>query len=79
LKIPQGLWQEINIDIRLKVTTTIVLSEEIAKIYRDEIWKIHRVPKKIISNRKPQFASQFMKDLCKALKTKWTLSTAYHP
>jgi len=43
--------------IRLKTTTIAVLSEKIAKIYRNNIWKIHRVPKKILSNRAPQFAS----------------------
>jgi len=30
--------------IRLKATTTAVSSEDIAKIYWDEIWKIHGVP-----------------------------------
>ena len=39
--------------IRLKVTTINVLSEEIAKIYWDEIWKLHGVPKAILSNRGP--------------------------
>ena len=39
--------------IRLKTTTTVILSEEIAKIYKNNIWKIHRIPKKILSNRDP--------------------------
>jgi len=30
---------------------TTVSSEEIAKIYWDEIWKLHKVPWKILSNR----------------------------
>ena len=30
--------------IRLKVTTTAVSLENIVKIYRDEIWKLHGVP-----------------------------------
>jgi len=39
--------------IRFKATTIAVSLEEIAKIYRNNIWKIHRdgVPKKILSNR----------------------------
>jgi len=36
--------------IRLKATTTNISSEGIAKIYRDEIWKIHGVLKTILSN-----------------------------
>lgn len=39
--------------IRLKTTTTTASSEEIAKIYKDNIWKIHRVPRKILSNKRP--------------------------
>ena len=63
--------------IRLKTITTVVSSEEIVKIYWDKIWKIHRVPWKILSNRGPQFASWFMKNLTKVLGTKRMLSMAY--
>ena len=56
--------------IRLRTTMTVVLLEKIVKIYKDNIWKIHGVPKKILSNRRPQFISQFMKDLNKALEMK---------
>ena len=65
--------------IQLKVMTTNISSEEIAKIYRNKIWKIHGVPKKILSNREPQFASRFMEELMKILGTRRILSMAYHP
>ena len=65
--------------IRLKATTTNLSSEGVAKIYRDEIWKIHRIPKTILSNRGLQFASKFMEDLTRILGTKRKLSTVYHP
>ena len=64
--------------IRLKATTTSILSEGITKIYRDEIWKIHGVPKMILNNRGLQFASKFMEDFTKVLGTKRKLSTVYH-
>ena len=64
--------------IRFKVATTKVSLEEIAKIYRDEIWKIHRVPQKILNNWELQFASQFIEDLLEALGTKRTLLMAYY-
>jgi len=64
---------------RLKATMTNISSERITKIYRDEIWKLHDVPRKIYSDRGPQFASKFMKELTKALGTKQQLSIAYHP
>jgi len=56
-----------------------ILLEGIAKIYRDDIWKLHGVPKKILSDRGLQFTSRFMEELTKVLETKRQLLTAYHP
>jgi len=56
--------------IQLKATIISVSLEEIAKIYQDEIWKLYEVPITILSDKGPQFASRFMKDLTKALETK---------
>ena len=50
----------------------------IVKIYKDVIQKLHGIPKKILSNRGPQFASSFMKEFTKALGTMKQLSIAYH-
>jgi len=36
--------------IQLKVTTTSISSEEIAKIYKDNIWKLYGVPRQILSD-----------------------------
>jgi len=64
--------------IHLKATTTNISSEGIAKIYRDDIWKLHGIPRKILSDRGPQFALKFMEEFTKALGTKIQLSMAYH-
>ena len=53
--------------ICLKAITTNISSEGIAKIYKDDIWKLHRVSRKILSNRGPQFTSKFMEEFMKAL------------
>jgi len=63
----------------LKATAMNISSEEIAKIYKNEIWKLYKVPRKILSDREPQFAFRFMEELMKVLGTKRMLSTAYHP
>jgi len=65
--------------IRLKTTMMNILSEGIAKIYRDDIWKLHGVPRRILSNRGPQFTSKFIEEFTKALRTKRQLLMAYHP
>ena len=56
-----------------------ISSKRIAKIYQDNIWKLHGIPRKVLSDRRPQFASKFIEKLTKALGTKRQLSTAYHP
>ena len=65
--------------IRLKATITNVFSEEIAKIYWDEIWKIYGVLRKILSDRGPQFTSRFIDKFTKALGITRQLSMVYHP
>jgi len=65
--------------IRLKAITMNISLEGIAKIYRDEIWKLHGVPRMILSDQGPQFVLKFMEEFTKVLRTKIKLSTAYHP
>ena len=65
--------------IQLRATTMSISSEGIANIYRDDIWKLHGISRKILSDRGLQFASKFMEEFTKALGTKRQLSTAYHP
>jgi transposase InsO family protein len=65
--------------IHLIPTTTSLSSLRLAEIYKKEIWRTHGIPRRIISNRGPQFASKFMKELCNGLGIERNLSTAYHP
>jgi len=65
--------------IRLIATTTSISSSKVARIYQDDIWKIHGIPKKIISDREFQFTSTFIGELYKALGIKRAISTAYYP
>ena len=65
--------------IWLKAVTMNVSLKRIAKIYRDKIWKLYRIPRKILSDRSSQFTSKFIKEFTKALGTTRQLSTAYHP
>ena len=50
-----------------------------AKLYLFHVWKDHGLPRTIVSDRGPQFASQVMTDLCKRLGITPKLSTAHHP
>ena len=65
--------------IQLKVITTNISLEEIAEIYRDKIWKLHGVPRKILSDQRLQFVSKFIEELTKILGMRKQLSMTYHP
>jgi hypothetical protein len=60
-------------------TTEEVDSLGLARLYRDHVWKHHGMPEEIISDRGPQFASTFTKELNRLLGIQTSLSTAYHP
>ncbi|KAI5115580.1 hypothetical protein M0805_009653 [Coniferiporia weirii] len=50
-----------------------------AKLYHDNVYRRFGLPKCIISDRGPQFASQVFQTLCTHLGIKSKLSMAYHP
>ncbi|KAK0637673.1 Transposon Tf2-12 polyprotein [Lasiodiplodia hormozganensis] len=52
---------------------------QLARLFKDHIWKLHGLPESIISDRGAQFVSKFWKELCKLLRIDVKLSTAYHP
>ena len=53
--------------------------EKLAKLYVENIVKLHGVPSLIVSDRGTQFTSRFWKSLHKAMGTKLDFSSAYHP
>ena len=64
---------------RLKATIVTVSLGKIAKIYKNKIWKLHKVPQKVLSDKEPQFTSKFIENLIKELETKRILYIAYYP
>ena len=53
--------------------------DAIAKIFMKEIFRLHGLPKAIISDRDTKFTSNFWKSMFVDLGTKLNFSTAYHP
>jgi len=60
-------------------TTEKISAEGLARLFRDNVWKLYGLPESIISDRGPQFAAGLMKELNKMLGIKSKLSTAFHP
>ena len=61
------------------LTTEQVDTEEIVNIHEQEIFRLHGLPRGIISDRGPQFAARVMRELYDKLGIKHGLTTAYHP
>ena len=48
-------------------TTEKISAEGLARLFRDNMWKLHRLPKSIILDRGPQFAARLMRELNRML------------
>jgi len=60
-------------------TTERTNAEELAQLFRDNIWKLHGLPDSIISDRGPQFVVGIMKKLNQMLEIDTKLSSVFHP
>jgi len=60
-------------------TTEKTMAEGLARLFRDNVWKLHGLPESVISDRGPQFAAGMTKELNKMLGIEMKLSTTYHP
>src|SRR5258706_1081805 len=54
-------------------------AKETARIYLDRVWRYYGPAETIVSDRGPQFGSEFWKEFNRILGTKIKLSTAAHP
>ena len=62
------------------VTTTEGTSVEgLARLFRDNMWKLHGLPESVVSDRGPQFVAKLTKELNKILGIETRLSTVFHP
>jgi len=59
-------------------TSVTLTSPQVADLYKEKVFPFFGIPKKIVSDCGPQFASEFMQDICHLLGIERNLSTAYH-
>jgi len=60
-------------------TTEKTTAGRLARLFRDNVWKLHGLPESIISDRGLQFAAGVMRELNTMLGIDSKLSTAFHP
>ena len=71
-------------DRLLKITHFVAIIKEtivegLARLFRDNVWKLYRLPESVVSDRGPQFAAELIKELNRILGIETKLSTAFHP
>ena len=60
-------------------TTTTVKAEGVARLYFEHVYRLHRLPKSIISDRDTKFTGAFWRALQKMVGTELMMSTTDHP
>jgi len=60
-------------------TTTNASAPQTAKLFFDQVFRLHGIPASIVSDRDPKFTSQFWRALHKEMGVKLSMSTAFHP
>ena len=67
-----------------KMTHFVATTEEtsakgLARLFRDNVWKLHGLPESMVLDRGPQFVAELTKELNRMLGIKMKLLTAFHP
>ena len=60
-------------------TTEGTSVEGLARLFRDNMWKLYGLPESVVSDRGPQFAAELTKELNRMLGIKMKLSMTFHP
>jgi len=58
---------------------TTVTAEEVARLFLHYVWKLHSLPKRVVSDCRPQFVASFTKELYRLLGIQLSSSIAWHP
>jgi len=65
--------------IHFVATTEGISAEGLARLFRDNMWKLHELLESVVSDRGPQFIAELTKELNQMLGIKIKLSIAFHP
>ena len=59
-------------------TTEGMLAEGLARLFRDNVWKLYGLLESMVLDRRPQFVVELTKELNRMLGIETRLSTAFH-
>ena len=61
------------------LTHTTITALRAACLFLAHVWKLHGLPRQVVSDRGPQFIVEFTWELYWLLRVKLAATTAYHP
>jgi len=56
-----------------------MIAEGLARLFRDNMWRLHSLPESVVSDRRLQFAVKLTKKLNRMLGIQTKLLTTFHP
>ena len=59
-------------------TTEGILAEGLARLFQDNVWKLHGLLESVVSDKRLQFVAEMMKELNRMLGIETKLSTLFH-
>src|SRR4051812_45603416 len=65
--------------VHLVPTKTMATAPDTARIFFDHVFKLHGLPKSIVSDQDAKFTSCFWQTVFQTMGTKLAMSTAFHP
>jgi len=60
-------------------TTKETMAKGLARLFRDNVWKLHGLPESVISDRGPQFVAELTRELDKMLGIEMRMLRVFHP
>jgi transposase InsO family protein len=60
-------------------TTTTITALGAARLFLHNVWKLHGLPRRVVSDWGPQFVAEFTRELYRLLGVTLSTTTAYHP
>jgi len=60
-------------------TNTTITALGAARLFLQNVWKLHGLPRNIVSDRGLQFVAEFTRELYRLLSITLSATTAYHP
>ena len=61
------------------ITTKETPAKELVRLFRNNIWKLHRLLESIVSDKEPQFVAEMIKELNNMLGIEMKLLTLFYP